>query len=185
MRRWERGTVARMLAGVLSVMALAVPIADPLPTTLPHYQGAPAAPKPLLENLADGVEPPDPAALRTALAQTERLGRLVTQLLDLSKLESGGLELRPVSFGMRPLLEQAARECVLGDRPVRLKVCVEPGDLHTTGDPERLHQVIANLLDNAVRHSPPEGRVWLSAHAATARPHHDRGRRRGAGHPAR
>ena len=39
----------------------------------------------LLENLADGVEPPDPAALRTALAQTERLGRLVTQLLDLSQ----------------------------------------------------------------------------------------------------
>ncbi|HEX5616972.1 MAG TPA: ATP-binding protein, partial [Solirubrobacteraceae bacterium] len=43
-----------------------------------------------------------------------------------------------------------------------------PGDLQTTGDPERLHQVVANLLDNAVRHSPPEGRVWLTAHAATA-----------------
>ena len=51
---------------------------------------------------------------------------------------------------------------------MRLKVCVEPGDLQATGDPERLHQVVANLLDNAVRHSPPEGRVWLSAHAATA-----------------
>ena len=122
----------------------------------------------LLENLADGVEPPDPAALRTALAQTERLGRLVAQLLDLSRLESGGLELRPVAFGVRGLLEQAARECALGDQAVRLKVCVEPGDLQTTGDPERLHQVVANLLDNAVRHSPPEGRVWLSAHAATA-----------------
>ena len=53
----------------------------------------------LLENLADGVEPPDPAALRTALAQTERLGRLVAQLLDLSRLESGGLALRPAPFG--------------------------------------------------------------------------------------
>jgi signal transduction histidine kinase len=122
----------------------------------------------LLENLADGVESPDPAALRTALAQTERLGRLVEQLLDLSRLESGGLQLRPVAFGVRGLLEQAARECALGDRPVRLKVAVQPGDLETTGDPERLHQVVANLLDNAVRHSPPEGRVWLSAHAATA-----------------
>jgi signal transduction histidine kinase len=122
----------------------------------------------LLENLVDGVEPPDPAALRTALAQTERLGRLVSQLLDLSRLESGTLEVEHVSFGIRTLLEQAARECALGDRPVRLKVRVEPGDLKTTGDPERLHQVVANLLDNAVRHSPPEGRVWLSAHAATA-----------------
>ena len=76
----------------------------------------------LLENLADGVEDPDPAALRTALAQTERLGRLVEQLLDLSRLESGGLPLEPVAFGVRELLEQAARECELGDRPVRLKV---------------------------------------------------------------
>jgi len=122
----------------------------------------------LLENLADGVEPPDPAALRTALAQTERLGRLVAQLLDLSRLESGTLPVQHVAFDTRALLEQAARECALGDRPVRLKVRVEPGDLQATGDPERLHQVVANLLDNAVRHSPPEGRVWLTAHAATA-----------------
>ena len=49
----------------------------------------------LLENLVDGVEPVDPAALRTALGQTERLGRLVSQLLDLSRLESGALALRP------------------------------------------------------------------------------------------
>jgi signal transduction histidine kinase len=126
-----------------------------------------AALQALLENLADGVEPPDPSSLRTALAQTERLGRLVTQLLDLSRLESGGLALQRQEFGIRTLLEQAARECSLGDRLVRLKVCVEPGDLQSVGDPERLHQVVANLLDNAVRHSPPEGRVWLSAHAAT------------------
>ena len=122
----------------------------------------------LLENLADGVEPPDPAALRTALAQTERLGRLVEQLLDLSRLESGGLALEPVSFAVRELLEQATRECELGEpfveRPVWLKVCVQPGDLEAMGDPERMHQVVSNLLDNAVRHSPADGRVWLSAH---------------------
>ncbi len=43
---------------------------------------------------------------------------------------------------------------------------VDPIDLEATGDPERLQQVVANLLDNAVRHSPPDGRVWLSAHEA-------------------
>jgi len=119
----------------------------------------------LLENLADGVEPPDPARLRTALAQTERLGRLVEQLLDLSRMESGKLPLEPVAFPVRELLEQATRECSLGEREVRLRVCVQPGDLSATGDPERVHQVVANLLDNAVRHSPRYGRVWLSAHA--------------------
>ena len=69
----------------------------------------------LLENLADGVEPPDPATLRVALAQTERLGRLVAQLLDLSRMESGALPLRPVAFAVRPLLEQALREHELAE----------------------------------------------------------------------
>jgi signal transduction histidine kinase len=123
----------------------------------------------LLENLADGVEPPDPATLRTALAQTERLGRLVTQLLDLSRMEAGSLPLRPVEFAVRPLLEQALREFGLAEpAQVRLRVCVQPGDLAAQGDPERVHQVVANLLDNAVRHSPPDGRVWLCAHAEGA-----------------
>jgi signal transduction histidine kinase len=120
----------------------------------------------LLENLADGVEPPDPATLRIALAQTERLGRLVAQLLDLSRMESGALPLHPVEFRVRPLLEQALRERELAEAgAVRLKVSVQPGDLAAQGDPERVHQVVANLLDNAIRHSPPEGRVWVSAHA--------------------
>ena len=119
----------------------------------------------LLENLADGVEPPDPRTLRIALAQTERLGRLVAQLLDLSRMESGTQPLQPEPFAVRPLLERALQECALGDHgTVRLRVSVQPGDLAAHGDPERVHQVVANLLDNAVRHSPDDGRVWLSAH---------------------
>jgi signal transduction histidine kinase len=167
--RDEVGELARAFNAMATELADADRMRRELVANVSHELRTPlGALQALLENLADGVEPPDPRALRTALAQTERLGRLVAQLLDLSRLESGVLEVQHVSFGVRALLEQAARECALGDRPVRLKVCVEPGDLQTTGDPERLHQVVANLLDNAVRHSPPEGRVWLGAHGATA-----------------
>ena len=143
----------------------------------------------LLENLVDGVEPVDPAALRTALGQTERLGRLVAQLLDLSRLESGALALRPGAVP-GPAAARAGDPRVRAGRgvdgaPVWLRVDVQPGDLRAVGDSERMHQVISNLLENAVRHSPADGRVWLSAHAATYGDDHDRGRRRGPGHPAR
>src|SRR5581483_3959786 len=55
-----------------------------------------------LENLVDGVEPPGPEQLRTMLKQAERLGRLVTQLLDLSRLESGAIPLQRSAFEVRP-----------------------------------------------------------------------------------
>jgi signal transduction histidine kinase len=168
--RDEVGELARAFNAMASELAGVDRMRRDLVANVSHELRTPiGALQALLENLADGVESPDPATLRTALAQTERLGRLVEQLLDLSRLESGGLALDPVRFGVRELLEQATRECELGDRPVRLKVCVQPGDLLATGDPERMHQVVANLLDNAVRHSPAGGRVWLSAHHDGAR----------------
>lgn len=46
---------------------------------------------------------------------------------------------------------------------VRLSVTVDPPDLAALGDPERIHQVVANLLENAVRHSPAGGLVAASA----------------------
>ena len=134
----------------------------------------------LLENLADGVEPTRPrrAADRAGADGAPRPARRAAAG-PLAAGERRAARSSRSSFGVRELLEQATRECELGDRPVRLKVCVQPGDLRATGDPERMHQVVANLLDNAVRHSPPDGRVWLSAHADGG-PDADRGRRRGA-----
>ncbi len=168
--RDEVGDLARAFNAMAAELAGVERMRRDLVANVSHELRTPlGALQALLENLADGVEPPDPARLRTALAQTERLGRLVDQLLDLSRMESGGLPLEPVDFGVRELLEQATRECSLAEHPVRLKVCVQPGDLTATGDPERVHQVVANLLDNAVRHSPRDGRVWLSAHAEDGR----------------
>jgi signal transduction histidine kinase len=116
-----------------------------------------------LENVADGVEPADPDTLRTMLAQTERLGRLVTQLLDLSRLESEGVALERRPFAVRQLLEDVAREARL-HAPDGLVLEVEaPSELLADGDAERVHQVVANLVENAVRHSPAGGRVALSA----------------------
>jgi signal transduction histidine kinase len=100
------------------------------------------------------------------LSQVERLGRLVQQLLDLSRLESGGVPLDRRVFEVGPMLELAVRESRLHAGSVRLSVAVQPEDLALDADPERLHQVVANLVENAVRHSPDRGEVFVSARAA-------------------
>ena len=128
----------------------------------------------VLENLVDGVEPPDETTLRTMLQQVERLGRLVNQLLDLSKLESGTVPLERRTFQLRPLVEQAAHEARVhaeqaAGRDVEIRIDLQPADLEVEADPERLHQVLSNLLDNAVRHSPPGGRVSVVGRASRGR----------------
>jgi len=118
----------------------------------------------MLENLVDGVQPTDPAALATMLKQVERLGRLVEQLLDLSRLESGALALDVAPFDVGRLLEDAAGECRLVSGRTSVHVTIDQSGLAVEGDTERIHQVVANLLENAVRHSADGGDVHLSAH---------------------
>ena len=116
-----------------------------------------------LENIVDGVASADPETLRTMLAQVERLGRLVTQLLDLSRLEAGTVPLDRQDFAVEPLLAHAVREQELHAPGVVIGMTVEEDGLAADGDPERVHQVVANLLENAVRHSPAGGAVEVRA----------------------
>ncbi|MEV5494124.1 DUF4153 domain-containing protein [Nonomuraea fuscirosea] len=121
----------------------------------------------VLENVVDGVSAPDPVTMRTALAQTERLGRLVAQLLDLSRLDSGTRLIEAEAVELAPLIEQAVREASLAREDVVIRSSV-PAGLVVRADPDLLAQVLANLLDNAVRHSPPAGEVVIRAAASGA-----------------
>jgi signal transduction histidine kinase len=119
-----------------------------------------------LENLLDGVERPDPETLQVMLSQTERLGRLIDQLLDLSRIESGELRLNRAPIPLHPLVREVLSEIEMAraDRGVRVADAV-PDDLPPVlVDPERVHQVLFNLLDNAVRYTPPGGEVTVAAH---------------------
>jgi signal transduction histidine kinase len=116
-----------------------------------------------LENIIDGVAEADPETLVTMLAQVERLGRLVMQLLDLSRLEAGTVPLDRQDFAVAPVLAHAVREQKLHAPGVEIEMNVDEPGLEADGDPERVHQVVANLLENAVRHSPAGGAVEVRA----------------------
>lgn len=123
----------------------------------------------VLENLVDGVSEPDPATLRTALAQTERLGLLVTELLDLSRIEAGAFPLDREELSLAPLLDDVVAEAevmtaVLG-RGVTFRTDVLPSTARIYADRARVHQVLLNLLDNAARHGPAGGEVRIHARA--------------------
>ena len=120
-----------------------------------------------LENLVDGVEPAERRTLEALLAQVERLGTLVEQLLDLSKLESGAVPLERERVGAAALVERAVREWrpLAAERGVRLESAVDAA-LVLDADADRLHQVIGNLISNAIRHSPDDGCVLVRAGSA-------------------
>ncbi|MFI1417219.1 ATP-binding protein [Streptomyces sp. NPDC020731] len=132
----------------------------------------------VLENIVDGVTQADPETMRTALKQTERLGRLVETLLDLSRLDNGVVPLKKRRFEVWPYLSGVLKEANMVSSAragmasgsgshtrtdVHLHLDVSPPELVAHADPERIHQVVANLIDNAVKHSPPHGRVTVRA----------------------
>ncbi|MBJ7329297.1 MAG: HAMP domain-containing protein [Solirubrobacteraceae bacterium] len=129
-------------------------VAHELRTPLAGLQAA-------LENDLDGVQPLDAEALH---AQVQRLTRLVEQLLDLSRLESQGVPLHVTELGAGDLLSRVREEALLtAPAGTQVEIAVQPADLRVRGDADRVHQVLANLTENAVRHASDHGRVVLSA----------------------
>jgi signal transduction histidine kinase len=165
--RDEVGELARAFNKMASELAETDRLRRDLVANVSHELRTPiTALQAVLENLVDGVESPDPQTFRTMLAQVERLGRLVTQLLDLSRLESGAVPLERSEFAVKPVLDHAVREQQLHAPGVDVQVLVETPGLTADGDPERVHQVVANLLENAVRYTPTGGRVEVRARRA-------------------
>ncbi|CAN5852727.1 ATP-binding protein [soil metagenome] len=162
----EVGELARAFNAMAGELAIVDRIRTDLIANVSHELRTPiAALQARLENLVDGVETADVELLRSMLHQTERLGRLVTQLLDLSRLESRSVPLRCERVEVATLLEAVAAEVRLQAPDRRIETSVRPDGLSLVADADRVHQVLANLTANALRHGPLDRPVRLSAEA--------------------
>jgi len=120
--------------------------------------------KGLLVNLIDEAEPDKRVSLEIAERETDRLIRLVNQLLDFSRWQGGRLELkkRPVdaaAIGRDALVLVEGRAL---HRDIALRASIPPEVPSISADPDRLQRVILNLLDNAIKFTPGGGEVMLT-----------------------
>ena len=114
----------------------------------------------------------DPAARQRYLAtierETLRLDRIVKDLLDLARLEQGGVTLDVRLFAIRRVFDHvmARHEFDAEARRVSIDAVVTDDADQILGDPYRIEQVVENLVANALHHTPDRGRIELRAEAA-------------------
>ena len=98
-----------------------------------------------------------------ALAETERMSAILSDLLLVARLDAGKADLATKPFDLVSVLSEEAERFGVraAAKEIRLEVQV-PGELPARGDPKRTGQILAVLLENAVRFTPPGGSIALS-----------------------
>ncbi len=117
------------------------------------------------EALSEGQLPPDPETFNIIYDETKRLNRLVEDLRMLSLSDAGELQLNYQEILPEELLERAMsiREQEAQSKNIQLLVEISDELPAVRVDPDRMIQVLVNLLDNALRYTPPGGKIRLSA----------------------
>jgi signal transduction histidine kinase len=101
--------------------------------------------------------------LDIALRNTERLGRLLDDILDLERMDSGQLAMATQPCSARGLATQAANAMRPMAEQAAVRLQVAGPDATVLADPGRVVQAITNLLGNAIKFSPPDATVWVAA----------------------
>jgi two-component system sensor histidine kinase BaeS len=166
--RWQFGRLARSFNRMTEELqrsdqmrrSLTADVAHELRTPLHIIQGN-------LEGILDGVYEPDDEHIEATLDETRMLARLVDDLHTLSQAEAGQLSLNWETVDVAELLAdvETSFSGLMAAKGIDLTVeCAgDSAGLMVAGDVDRLDQVLTNLVVNALRHTPPGGRVTLLA----------------------
>jgi PAS domain S-box-containing protein len=137
-------------------------------STLSHELRNPLAPLTNAVHLIRMTAPPDADLeypLRIIERQVASIARLVDDLLDISRISAGKIELHRTVLSLETVVKAAVDNMgpALTERKQSIDVLFPPTPLLVFGDHERLIQVFVNLINNAVKYTPPEGHIAVKA----------------------
>lgn len=150
----ERHRLEQMKAEFISI------VSHELRTPLTSISGA-------LELLSTGLIQPESdrgqETIGIAATEADRLTRLVNDILDLERLESGKVRLERQPWDLAQLMTRAVDFMQLTANQMNITLLVEPLSVILDIDGDRILQVLTNLLSNAVKFSPNHSTIWLTA----------------------
>lgn len=122
----------------------------------------------MLESLVDGVVDDQQTAdryLRNTLSEVEYLGRLVDDLFEIARLDAGLLQLHIEDASVQDLIFDTLESMLAQARAedVNLEGCVQGEISPLVMDMPRVQRVLYNLVQNSIRHTPPDGSIFISA----------------------
>ena len=113
-----------------------------------------------VEGILDGLYPADEARLKSILEETQILSRLVEDLRTLALAESGALRLKREPTNLAELIRDTISNFAAQAKEKEIKLVVSLGDTEEANiDPQRVREVLSNLLSNALRYTPRGGEV--------------------------
>jgi PAS domain S-box-containing protein len=107
--------------------------------------------------------------LQVASEQSDRLVRLINDILDLQRLESGKIKLMLQKCDAATLMQQSAETMRTSAETSQVQLIVTPLHVNVWAAPDSIIQTLTNLLSNAIKFSPPDGKIWLSAEVRSDR----------------
>jgi len=119
-----------------------------------------------IEGILDGTIPPEKHEhyLTIVRDETNRLNRLVTDLLDLAKMESGEMKLNITDFDINELIRKCVikLETLILEKDLAVDAVFEEEDLMVSADPDAIERVVYNLMHNAIKFTPAGGKISVT-----------------------